>query len=46
MFDVSGDETVQLAELCGLRELLRLENQPSRFRRSEATWMRLGFGRP
>jgi SAM-dependent methyltransferase len=43
MFDVSAEETVQLAEAEGLSLALRLENQPGFFRRTGVSWTRLAF---
>ena len=43
MFQVSADETVRLAEAEGLRVVVRLENQPDAFGRSDVTWTRLAF---
>jgi SAM-dependent methyltransferase len=43
MFDVSADETIQLASLEGLRLELRLDNQPSSFGAKGVSWTRLTF---
>jgi SAM-dependent methyltransferase len=43
MFDVSADETIQLASLEGLRLELRLDNQPAVFGTKGVSWTRLAF---
>ncbi len=43
MFDVSGAETVQLAEAEGLDPALLLENQTGRLGREGVSWTRLAF---
>jgi protein-L-isoaspartate O-methyltransferase len=45
MFDVSAEETIDLAESEGLRLSLKLTNQPSAFPRAEVTWTRLAFAK-
>lgn len=46
MFDVSADETIQLASLDGLRLELRLDNQPAALRTEGVSWTRLAFSKP
>jgi SAM-dependent methyltransferase len=43
MFEVSADETVELAAAEGLTTAARLERQADIFGRPEVTWTRLGF---
>ena len=43
MFEVSTEETKQLAEGEGLRLVLAMENQPSAIPRADVTWTRLAF---
>lgn len=45
MFDVTADETTALARDAGLRLVLRLDNQPSQFNRTDVTWTRLVFAK-
>lgn len=45
MFDVSADETVALAHDASLQLVLRLDNQPSQFNRTDVTWTRLVFAK-
>ncbi|ETR76309.1 SAM-dependent methyltransferase [Afipia sp. P52-10] len=46
MFDVSATETIALAAEAGLQLVLRLDNQPSQFNRTDVTWTRLAFVKP
>ncbi len=46
MFDVSGEETTQLARAAGLRLELALDNQSGTRRRPGVTWTRLAFCKP
>lgn len=43
MFDVSAEETIQLAGAEGLSLALKLENQAGYFRRTGVSWTRLAF---
>jgi SAM-dependent methyltransferase len=45
MFDVSSDETIELAEREGLRVELCLDNQPGLFGRTNVSWTRLAFAK-
>jgi hypothetical protein len=45
MFDVSADETIQLASVEGLRLELRLDNQPSTLGAKGVSWTRLAFSK-
>jgi SAM-dependent methyltransferase len=45
MFDVTADETIALAHDASLQLVLRLDNQPSQFNRSDVTWTRLVFAK-
>jgi SAM-dependent methyltransferase len=45
MFDVSGDETIRLACMEGLRLELRLDNQPAVQRTEGVSWTRLAFSK-
>jgi SAM-dependent methyltransferase len=45
MFDVSADETIQLASLESLRLTLRLDNQPAAFGTKGVCWTRLAFSK-
>jgi 2-polyprenyl-3-methyl-5-hydroxy-6-metoxy-1,4-benzoquinol methylase len=45
MFEVSAAETIRLAETAGLRMVLQLDNQDSRFGRSDVSWTRLAFAK-
>ena len=45
MFDVSADETIQLASKEGLRLELRLDNQPAVLRTEGVSWTRLAFSK-
>ncbi len=46
MFDVSADETIQLARAEGLTLLLRLDHQDGLLGRPGVSWTRLAFSRP
>jgi SAM-dependent methyltransferase len=46
MFDVSADETIQLARAEGLTLLLRLDHQAGLLGRPGVSWTRLAFSRP
>jgi len=43
MFDVSAEETIQLAGAEGLSLALKLENQAGFFGRTDVSWSRLAF---
>ena len=43
MHEVSAEETIGLANQCGLKTILHLKNQPSAFPRKDVTWSRLAF---
>jgi hypothetical protein len=45
MFDVSAEETIQLAEAEGLSLTLKLENQAGSFGRTDVSWTRLAFSK-
>ena len=45
MFDVSAEETIQLATAEGLSLALALENQPGFFQRPGVSWTRLAFSK-
>jgi SAM-dependent methyltransferase len=46
MFEVSADETIQLARAAGLMPLLRLDHQDAQLGRPGVSWTRLAFSRP
>jgi SAM-dependent methyltransferase len=45
MFDVPADETIALARAVDLQLVLRLDNQPSQFNRTDVLWTRLVFAK-
>jgi hypothetical protein len=45
MFNVSADETIQLASMEGLRLELRLDNQPAVQQTEGVSWTRLAFSK-
>ena len=46
MFEVTGDETAELAAAEGLDLVRRLENQDGFFKRPDVSWTRMAFSRP
>ncbi len=45
LFDVSADETIELADADGLRLTLKFENQPSLLGQKDVHWTRLAFSK-